>query len=694
MACQSPSRGRHAVFPPGNGPGPEQFYHGLLRPVNTLCGVLATPRFMGLLLARLNRLAAVAVAVLAAHGAWAQERPETNPPPPPAEPGLVEPIKPGHPADVKPDENKTLPTKKAASPKNPRPARPAAAPTSPEPPAPAIAMAAYRIVENWIRSGEVPADPVETGIVAAAAVTLRYGGEVVGRGVDTTGDGTTLWRAAREAWREAESRLPVERDALAERNMREVAGQVAITLELSGALVPLDIAEFSEVATLLSPGLEGVAARIGDGTGAVFPGALLASGADPGKALGGLVSKLTDDPQMGVETASKLRTEHGAAFYRFRTAQLAQPRAGVLPVFLLRGGRLHPKTELSTAELRRFASGVASHLAQRRWPGVEKNGFSGTYDPVRGTFDPSIASDTDQALAAFALFRCAGTPGIDAAAAQAAQSAGLAALEALAGRSAELDPVAASLALGAIREYASTPADRARDQAPSFNTLAAACEASLDKIAQSGPDAVAASQRAVIAWGLAVRRSPSAGEWVRRIYRETPPAELVSQMPWLGWAELTLAGPGGAVSSATALRSMRSLLWQHQLAQADLPPDSPDLEGGIVFTASKNPLPTWQAARPIAFAATMVGDPRLTEPGEAARETARLLSSIRFLRQLAADEAAGHMYQSPPKAMWGVRAALWDQSMPLDASALTLLAVCETLSSADALSKRMTANQP
>src|SRR5207247_423371 len=43
---------------------------------------------------------------------------------------------------------------------------------------------------------------------------------------------------------------------------------------------------------------------------------------------------------------------------------------------------------------------------------------------------------------------------------------------------------------------------------------------------------------------------------VRRVYRDTPEGELVSQMPWLGWAELRLAALKGRdeVPAAVALR--------------------------------------------------------------------------------------------------------------------------------------------
>ena len=94
-------------------------------------------------------------------------------------------------------------------------------------------------------------------------------------------------------------------------------------------------------------------------------------------------------------------------------------------------------------------------------------------------------------------------------------------------------------------------------------------------------------------------------------------------------------------------------------------PDSPDLLGGIVFTAARNPLPTWQAARPVAFAATMLADPRLTPPAQVSEQTAALMRSLRFLMQLTADDAGLHMFRDRERALGGVREAPWNQRMPL-----------------------------
>ena len=127
---------------------------------------------------------------------------------------------------------------------------------------------------------------------------------------------------------------------------------------------------------------------------------------------------------------------------------------------------------------------------------------------------------------------------------------------------------------------------------------------------------------------------------------------------------------------------MRDSVWANQFTAADAQPGDEDLVGGIVMTVGgMNPLPSWHTARRVAFLATMLGDDRLTEPGERGTQLVTLLRSIRFLRQLSIDEAILHMCRSPEWAAGGVRSSLWDQSMPPDATAFTLLAVTEMLRS-------------
>ncbi len=152
---------------------------------------------------------------------------------------------------------------------------------------------------------------------------------------------------------------------------------------------------------------------------------------------------------------------------------------------------------------------------------------------------------------------------------------------------------------------------------------------------------------------------------------------MLFRSPWIVWAARELGD--GAPLGAAALREGRDLIWEHQLSRSDAGAENADLVGGIVFTGTNQPLPSAQSARAAAMAAAMLGDPALTPEGERPRELARLLPTLRFLRQLSAGEAESRLYPNPERASGAVRLALWDQRQPPEATAMTLIAVTETV---------------
>ena len=198
-------------------------------------------------------------------------------------------------------------------------------------------------------------------------------------------------------------------------------------------------------------------------------------------------------------------------------------------------------------------------------------------------------------------------------------------------------------------------------------------------------ESVPVPERPMVAWALArMGLFDEARAVLPSSRRVKHHGMLVERMPWLGLAELELVGAEG-VPSASGLREMRELLWRQQIARADTDATSGDLVGGIVFTRSLTRLPTWQVARPLAFMGPMLAEPSLTSNEELPGEMARLFESLRFLRQLSAGAHEGHMYASGGAWRWGVRPATWDQSMPIEASAMALICVTETIRSLERL---------
>lgn len=579
------------------------------------------------------------------------------------------------------------------------------------PPFPADAMRLYQRLDGWVRAWRVPGgvedelggEPDVPGL-SAVAVTLRYEGQVVGRGVDVSGGLGSLVLAAGQAMSAANTRLPIERDALFEQHVRAAAERMTVSLELAGPWVPIAPAQWADAAAELAPGLDGTAARLGERAGAVFPSVMLASNMDPGRGLASAVSRATDDATLILKPPEELAKELGATFYRFRATHVAQPAPGEPPLFLHRGGRTVEPRELDEAELRRWADGLAENLRKRRWPGVEKYGLQGTYDPVSGKYEAAWAPPGDQALVALSLVQYFETPGVDSAGSRRARAEAAAILADL-GVAEEgetqlnTEPAAEALAWVALRALGADGSNAGLDaisaRADELRPMFARLDDGLRQALDNRPH-----RAAVSVWALARRcvvlseAEPVVEARLRAMYREVEPGQLVSLMPWLGWAELAWArfekepGVASPIAAAVALREMRSLMWEHQLRADDYPFDQRDLAGGIVFTSARNPLPSWQSARPLAFVGTMLGDPRLTDEKETTREIVKLLAALRFLRQLSAGQAEGCLYADPARAMWGVRVSLWDQRMPVDATAMTLMAVCETLRSLEAIRQR------
>ncbi len=593
--------------------------------------------------------------LLAACGVLAQDRPETAPTPEPTPQPVVAPV---------------------ASPKlNP-------------PPSPDEAMRSFVRVEGWVRGWSLTGEGTGPA-VDASAVTLRLDGVVIGRGVDVGGGTRSLQLSAGAALSDAAERLPIEHDALFEQNRRLMADRILISVELAGSLIPISPAEYADASLELAPGLDGVAVRFGDRVAAMFPGLMLERDMDPARALAATVSRASGDPTLSLKRPADLAKEEGAVFYRFRVTHLAHPAVGEPALFLSRGGRVFEKRQLGAAELERWAAGMAENLMRRRWPGVERYGLQGTFDPVSGQYESSWAPPAEQAVAIRALCAAAWVGSADHSAARVhpAAVAARALLEDLLfveeGEVAPWnDPVAAAATLRAaiaVGRLIDAPGDAER-----VARLRVVAEGAFD--AERGwSSGLPGSGCAMIAEALA-DGSPDAEAALRSLYRDAGLGGLVNGMPWLGFAELAMAG-NDRVPGAAALREMRSLVNSRMLTADVLAPEARDLAGGIVFNTTRNPMPTAQSARPLAFHGRMLGDDRLTEPGEVAAEVGRLLEGLRFLRQLTAGDAEGHMYARPERARWGVRGALWDQRMRVDATATTLLAVCETIRSLQAIQR-------
>ncbi|HVZ95075.1 MAG TPA: hypothetical protein VG797_11260 [Phycisphaerales bacterium] len=547
-------------------------------------------------------------------------------------------------------------------------------------------LEAWQAIDGWVKRWKAPgeAQAIDPAGTKGACVTLRLSGQVIGRATRMGESGSTAWMAARDAMVEANQRFPVERDAMREEHIAEMLPRVMVDVQVAGTLVPLLGETFDAAAMELSPGIDGVAARAGDKTIGFFPGVMLATGTTPAEAMRSAAGEIGLPPlELG-----QLRKVHGLVVYRFSCRHLAACAPGEQPRFLMRGGSVIPLASVSMTGLRQFADRAAAHLMMHDWPGSEPNGMTGDYKPVMDRFEPVVAPPLEQSVAAMALLRYAATTGTapsDAEKARKFAARVLGDLKTIAdGEEDPLTSVPSASAFVAAWWEARRWDEGAFPLDDEFYGRAVVQVKTALLASGEWNGEVPGAARALAALAM-VRASEgesslrtSAERAVRSLFRDTSRGDLVSMMPWLGWAELELAGAKGEVPSLAALVDMRQTMWKFQLADADVG-ECLDFTGGLLFTRSRNPLPTWTTLRPVAFAATMLSDERLTPPDLFARELSSLRRSMRFMFQLAPDDAAAHMYRDPKRAMGGVRRAVWDQTLGLDSTALSLLAACEVL---------------
>lgn len=567
------------------------------------------------------------------------------------------------------------------------------------------ALGQYEIVDRWVRDWDLPAadsPEAQAQPLCAVVVTLRLDGRVFGRGTAASPDPDPmlLWEAASEAINSANSKLTNERDAMWEAFIRELSQRITITVQLGSELVPISPSELALPGFGYSPGSMGFAVRLGEKADTNGPEAFVTNRGDPARTTAALALGLSDDPTLVLQSPPAL-SERGFVFYRWPATTLTQPAPGLGAVFADRGGRVIESSEITTRSIAGLADQIALHMQERRWEGVEDYGFMGTLDPVTGKTETPFAAPFEQALGAYALL----VYGQDAADSfqREAVVAGRDVLRALGSVeknevSPWEDPLGACMTLIALSELPLEMVISDKD----MSIMRTRCIETLDGLYSSSGgfnESLPLLSHGLVAHALAVSakldprdRSANAAAAIEQVFLETDPAQLAGQMPFLAWAQLEIAGDQAVIPTRVAMRQMREMVWEHMLRRGDLSWVDRDLAGGIVFTSAKAPLPSWSGLRPLTAIATMLGDERLTSgsavEGEVPMQVGRLVESIRFVRQLAAEGEVMHLYAEVGDAQWGVRMALWDQRMPIESSAMALLMLSETRASFQELTSR------
>ncbi|MBS0189734.1 MAG: hypothetical protein U0573_08495 [Phycisphaerales bacterium] len=560
------------------------------------------------------------------------------------------------------------------------------------PPEPANVLEAFtsvrKAIDSWNLEGITGKIDEHCG---AVCVTLRFGGRTIGRGVELGGPGA-LEKAARAAMRDA-GRF------FGEKGKPQSSGRISIGLEVAGALVPYSPESYDDADLEIAPGIEGVGARAGAGDAekfrVIFPSMMLTAGQNsdksvgtggqsPGDALASCAAFALSDPALAVRggeansTQSLMKTR-GVVFYRFAVAQVGQTDPAEGPAFLYRCGKVVPERDVTVASLRRWANGVANHLLLRIRTSDGATMVSGLYSPVSGASIPRAETGEEALIGwslAFAASRGCLEPETSRQCLAAARSIAkdLCAREP-AQRRVENSPVASAGLLLLLREIGDPIEGSAEAEKAATSVVRKVLEEPVKSGATSGLCAYAGA-------GAAGALGDSARRGIPAIFAALQTDKLAAAMPWIVLAAKTDAGEA-EIKPAPALREWREMVQKFVMTAQDAGPDGEDLVGGIVFAGTRSPLPSAQSLRVVAGLCAMLDDEHLTGPDERAKEIARLIPCLRFVRQLLADEYNATMYTDPTRAQWGARNSLWDQRMSGEASALALVTLCEAADGAE-----------
>jgi hypothetical protein len=593
-------------------------------------------------------------------------------------------------------------------------------------PSPVAVMSAYTFIMNALAEWQqLPPQPVidvnsvaDFKSICGAYVQIRLDGNVIGRGTRVTLDGpispdasyTYIRDAFNDAFKQADRVLPISNDALRHQNARTLASRMSVSLDTAGGAVPISPETWAEVALQSNPGATGYLLRVGDSGPVlgIFPSAMISTNTLPHRGLSGLVAESLGEggAAAALDEPKKLREERRVHMYRFNSTHLAQGQAGMVPVFLIRGTKPIYGHAVPLSHIRMSADSAAAHLMVR----MEKAGADA---PMLGALRPWLAepttgraSDSEFALALYALDGYTRTPHVAPGVVEKARARADTGFDQLTKKLSSAQPMFEDAALAAwvMVLDARLPALAANQDGLTRGVVVGAAKEELKKVYSpaSGFDPkVPTAIRGLIAyaWALHAGRTGSsedraiAESCVRRLFGDTKSNQLVGQLPWLGFAEIALGDlpPPDAkapreLPASVALRDVRDAVWSHQFNQTDAQGSTMDFFGSIIFTSpGGTPLPTWLTARPVAYLARATRDDRLTEPKESMLETSRVLSAIRFLRQLQVDENGVWDCPVPALALGAVHASPWDHTLPADATSLALITFSEALTTFDAL---------
>lgn len=578
-------------------------------------------------------------------------------------------------------------------------------------PTPAVALKAFEAVDAWVHSwSELQGDQegkawyVDGKDITGARVELRLSNRVIGSGSALglrAGGGASVKAATAAALAQAADRLDLPLGSSLGPVISDRIDEIQISLELAGSSATL-LGETWDVAALAaSPGLDGVRVTLRDESASMYPSEMISGHLSAVSSLRGLALRLGLAP----ESLATLRDREGLRLERFPVVWISQVSPDSFPTFLTRGGRLVAAHDVSEEALMAFARAASEHIRAKLWAegsnagiGRKPVGLLGTYFAGRDEYDPFIAPAREQAFSAYALGRFSQISSVDEASRRGAAVVGWRILDEL------LDVTESETAfdddLGALACWLAAYTVLPDDAIPvdmRLDRLTEMAHTSALRLFTGLRDTPAASmspaERSLVLFGLAlggeyVDDDAAVSSLVRltasNMLADSDAGSVVGVMPWLALAVRSIDWEGRPAPGTGLFREMRDTVHRFVLRSDDVGMREADLEGGIVFTRGGPGLPTWQTLRAAVALGVLLTDDQVTPKDAFLNELGKMTRVIRYVMQLQITETEAHIFRVPRRSIGGVRVAVWEPRVTLDATGLGLLFAVELLEAIDA----------
>ena len=381
---------------------------------------------------------------------------------------------------------------------------------------------------------------------------------------------------------------------------------------------------------------------------------------------------------------------------------------------LVRGNRLVPTNGLTEPTIAAMSERLAAHLIKRQH---QDGAFRGTFLPTADRFKQDHAGVEETALAAYALTRYANTLRTVAIsmtatdselASQALNSAKRAVTFSspyLLNKAQPPQPTALALMLMTIVDSPVLGDHKRQRNVLGQRILGLRDDDGLFRTSsrsqgQNGGRRLSPTGQAMMVAALAAlyeqTRDAPLGQKIDasldRIWQSVGDRPLIGALPWLIEASLRMRHPQGdppnrrgqantSIPKSQRVATVIDIVGQLRNRLITQAPaiGPPDVIGGFELTGKSRgaPTPDWRSAEGLFLLALARRYPRLVEGQNVIRYTLDCVLAARFLAQLMVDEPSCFYMRRPDVALGGVRASLYDNTLGVTPTAMTLLAVAE-----------------